>query len=69
MSASGRKIVAVLKDAGGYIPYHDRSAPAQIKKTFALSKKEIKPNEIQLKKKLGDPGKQCCSQYQGNNPE
>jgi len=65
MTASGQKIMAILKEAGGFIPCHDKSSPAKIKKTFALSKKEfkrtigglykagqieIKPTGIQLKK-------------------
>ncbi len=65
MSASGQKIMAVLKGAGGFTPCHDKSTPAVIKKTFSLSKKEfkraigglykagkieIKPNGIHLKK-------------------
>jgi len=42
MGTSGEKIMAILKDAGGFIPCHDKSTPAEIKKTFALSKKEFK---------------------------
>ena len=35
-------IVNILKDAGGFIPIHDKSSPAEIKKVFSMSKKEFK---------------------------
>jgi uncharacterized protein len=35
-------IVSALQRAGGFIACHDKSPPAQIKQTFAMSKKEFK---------------------------
>ena len=39
---SGDTIVALLKEAGGFMPYHDKSSPEEIKKVFSMSKKEFK---------------------------
>jgi predicted RNA-binding protein (virulence factor B family) len=39
---SGNTIVAILKEAGGFIPCHDKSSPEEIKKIFSMSKKEFK---------------------------
>jgi uncharacterized protein len=35
-------IVAVLKEAGGHLPYHDNSPPEEIRDAFGLSKKAFK---------------------------
>jgi len=42
LTISGRKIMVKLQQAGGFIPYHDKSPPEEIRATFALSKKEFK---------------------------
>jgi predicted RNA-binding protein (virulence factor B family) len=39
---SSETIVNILKEAGGFIPCHDKSSPAEIKKFFSMSKKEFK---------------------------
>ncbi|MCK5096496.1 MAG: hypothetical protein KAR45_00240, partial [Desulfobacteraceae bacterium] len=39
---SKETIVSILNDAGGFIPVHDKSSPAEIKKVFSMSKKEFK---------------------------
>ncbi len=39
---SGETIVTLLKEAGGFIPCHDKSSPEEIKKIFSMSKKEFK---------------------------
>ncbi len=43
-SVKGSKddIVSLLKQAGGFIPCHDKSSPEKIKKIFSMSKKEFK---------------------------
>lgn len=35
-------IVKILKEAGGFIPCHDKSSPEEIKQIFSMSKKEFK---------------------------
>jgi predicted RNA-binding protein (virulence factor B family) len=42
VEVSARKIVNILKEAGGFIPCHDKSSPEDIKKVFSMSKKEFK---------------------------
>ena len=42
IKGSGDAIVAILKEAGGFIPCHDKSSPEDIKKIFSMSKKEFK---------------------------
>ncbi len=39
---SGTRIMEALKNSGGYLPYHDKSAPRDIRRTFSMSKKEFK---------------------------
>lgn len=39
---SGDTIVTILKEAGGFVPCHDKSSPEEIKKIFSMSKKEFK---------------------------
>jgi predicted RNA-binding protein (virulence factor B family) len=41
-AASGQKIIAALKQAGGFLPFHDKSPPEAIKTAFSMSKKEFK---------------------------
>ncbi len=42
VKGSENTIIDVLKEAGGFVPCHDKSSPEEIKKTFAMSKKEFK---------------------------
>ncbi len=42
VKGSSQKIVTILKEAGGFIPCHDKSSPEDIKKSFSMSKKEFK---------------------------
>lgn len=35
-------IVKILKEAGGFIPCHDKSSPEEIRQIFSMSKKEFK---------------------------
>ena len=42
VKGSAKTIVNILKNAGGFIPCHDRSSPEEIKKIFSMSKKEFK---------------------------
>lgn len=42
VKGSGDTIVRILVKAGGFIPCHDKSSPAEIKKVFSMSKKEFK---------------------------
>ncbi|MCP4023144.1 MAG: hypothetical protein GY729_14980 [Desulfobacteraceae bacterium] len=42
VQGSAGKIVIVLKEAGGFVPCHDKSAPEDIKRVFSMSKKEFK---------------------------
>jgi len=42
VKGSSETIVNILKRAEGFIPCHDKSSPEQIKKIFAMSKKEFK---------------------------
>lgn len=42
VEVSARKIVSILKEAGGFIPCHDKSSPEDIKTVFSMSKKEFK---------------------------
>jgi len=42
IKSSGDAIVAILKEAGGFIACHDRSSPEEINKIFSMSKKEFK---------------------------
>jgi uncharacterized protein len=42
VKGSAQKIVTILKKAGGFIPCYDKSSPEDIKKFFAMSKKEFK---------------------------
>lgn len=39
---SSSKIIQILNQSGGFIPCHDKSPPDEIKKMFAMSKKEFK---------------------------
>ncbi|MTI29733.1 CvfB family protein [Xanthovirga aplysinae] len=39
---SKEKILLALKDAGGFLPYHDKTEPERIKATFQMSKKIFK---------------------------
>lgn len=39
---SSRIILAALEQQGGFIPCHDNSSPEEIRRTFAISKKEFK---------------------------
>ncbi|MCP3942651.1 MAG: hypothetical protein GY710_14345 [Desulfobacteraceae bacterium] len=42
VKGSAATIVKILNKAGGFIPCHDKSSPEEIKKVFAMSKKEFK---------------------------
>ncbi len=42
VQGSARQIITILKEAGGFIPCHDKSSPEDIKKIFSMSKKEFK---------------------------
>ncbi len=42
IKGSGETIMAVLKEAGGFVPCHDKSSPDEIKRIFSMSKKEFK---------------------------
>ena len=42
VKGSAEKIVNILKEAGGFIPCHDKSSPEDIKAVFSMSKKEFK---------------------------
>ncbi len=42
VKGSAQQIVTILKEAGGFIPCHDKSSPEEIKKFFSMSKKEFK---------------------------
>lgn len=42
LPSSGRRIMEALQRAGGFLPYHDRSRPDDIRARFAMSKKEFK---------------------------
>ena len=42
VQGSAQQIVTILKEAGGFIPCHDKSSPEDIKKVFSMSKKEFK---------------------------
>ncbi|MCP3926481.1 MAG: hypothetical protein GY714_28300 [Desulfobacterales bacterium] len=42
VEGSGESVFAKLKEAGGSLPYHDKSSPDDIKKVFSMSKKEFK---------------------------
>jgi predicted RNA-binding protein (virulence factor B family) len=42
VSGSAETILAKLQDAGGELPFHDKSDPDDIKRTFSMSKKEFK---------------------------
>jgi predicted RNA-binding protein (virulence factor B family) len=42
VKGSADTIVTILKQAGGFIPCHDKSSPEEIKKIFSMSKKEFK---------------------------
>ncbi|WP_299981212.1 S1-like domain-containing RNA-binding protein [Desulfobacula sp.] len=42
VKGSTHKIVNILKEAGGFIPCHDKSSPEDIKRVFSMSKKEFK---------------------------
>jgi len=42
VKGSGDTIVKILNKAGGFIACHDKSSPEEIKKIFAMSKKEFK---------------------------
>jgi len=68
IKSSGDAIVAILREAGGFIPCHDKSSPEEIKNIFSMSKKEfkraigglfkkgileLKKNGIRLKQKKG----------------
>jgi predicted RNA-binding protein (virulence factor B family) len=36
------QIIAVLKESGGYLPYHDKTPPEEVRATFKTSKKAFK---------------------------
>ena len=38
----GEQIIAALRTAGGHLPYHDSSAPEEIRTAFGMSKKAFK---------------------------
>ena len=42
VKGSSETIVNILKEAGGFIPCHDKSSPEEIRKVFSMSKKEFK---------------------------
>ncbi|MBT3178861.1 MAG: hypothetical protein HOG03_20860 [Desulfobacula sp.] len=42
VKGSGDTIVNILKNAGGFIPCHDKSTPEEIREVFSMSKKEFK---------------------------
>lgn len=42
MDADAMKIVDKLNEAGGFLPYHDKSDPVQIKSEFSMSKNSFK---------------------------
>ncbi|MBE5966689.1 MAG: RNA-binding protein [Lachnospiraceae bacterium] len=42
MDADAMRIMEKLKEAGGFLPYHDKSDPEQIKSEFNLSKNSFK---------------------------
>jgi predicted RNA-binding protein (virulence factor B family) len=42
LSDSGRRIMEALEKAGGSLPCHDKSSPAEIAELFQMSKKEFK---------------------------
>lgn len=42
LDKDGDYILSKLKEAGGFLPYHDKSAPEEIKKEFQLSKNAFK---------------------------
>ncbi len=42
LSKAKSQILGKLKEAGGFLPYHDKSDPEEIKKAFNLSKKIFK---------------------------
>lgn len=42
VEAEGEKIIRLLKENNGYLPYHDKSDPAEIYSFFGMSKKAFK---------------------------
>jgi predicted RNA-binding protein (virulence factor B family) len=42
VKGSTEVILDILKEAGGSMPYHDKSSPEDIRKVFSMSKKEFK---------------------------
>jgi hypothetical protein len=42
MDADARLIMYSLKSAGGFLPFHDKSSPEEIKERFGLSKAAFK---------------------------
>ncbi|MGN1084893.1 MAG: S1 RNA-binding domain-containing protein [Lachnospiraceae bacterium] len=42
LDSDAERILALLKEAGGFLPYHDKSNPEAIKAKFALSKNSFK---------------------------
>lgn len=42
MDADARLVMLALKSAGGFLPYHDKSTPEEIKERFGLSKAAYK---------------------------
>lgn len=42
MDIDSVKIMEKLKENGGFLPYHDKSAPEEIRKEFGMSKNEFK---------------------------
>jgi predicted RNA-binding protein (virulence factor B family) len=42
VEGESEKILRMLKEAGGFLPYHDKSDPAEINEVFGMSKKAFK---------------------------
>lgn len=42
MDTDAERVLSLLKEAGGFLPYHDKSNPEAIKAKFALSKNSFK---------------------------
>lgn len=42
VEGSGETVIKILTDAGGTLPFHDKSDPEDIRQAFSMSKKEFK---------------------------
>ena len=42
LDTDAERVLTLLKEAGGFLPYHDKSNPEAIKAKFALSKNSFK---------------------------